>query len=270
MKGMNLEQLCCKAIRGLKRNSPMLLTIGAIVGFGLTTITVATGTIKAQKRLEKAKEEKGEELTTLETVVVAAPAYAPALALGVSTVACMLGANILNKRNQAALTSAYALVDNGYKEYRNKVKEMFGEDVDEQIRDAIARDKCKKTYISTVGGLTSVDSLPTDGERVLFYEEYRNAYFESTIAAVQNAEYHFNRNFAMRGYACLNELYEFLGLEPTEQGEVLGWDCTRMIEGYEMPWIDFDHRKIPVTDDGLECYIITTPIPPVVGYDDEW
>lgn len=268
MKGNTLQTLCSSALRSLKRNSPTILTIGAIIGLGFTSVTVATGTLKAQKRLEKAKEEKGEDLTTFEVVKTAAPAYIPSVAIGLSTVACMLGANALNKRNQAALASAYALVDNGFKEYRNKVKEMLGEDVDEQIRDAIARDKCKQVYINTYGGLSSSESLPTDGDAVLFYEEYRNAYFESTIEAVRNAEYHFNRNFTMRGYANLNEFYEFLGLEPTKEGELLGWDITMLLEGYDTPWIDFDHRKVPVTDDGLECYIISMPIPPSIGYEE--
>ena len=58
MKGNTLQTLCSSALRSLKRNSPTILTIGAIIGLGFTSVTVATGTLKAQKRLEKAKEEK--------------------------------------------------------------------------------------------------------------------------------------------------------------------------------------------------------------------
>jgi hypothetical protein len=32
------------------------------------------------------------------------------------------------------------------------------------------------------------------------------------------AEYHLNRNYILRGEAVINELYEFLGLEPTDWG----------------------------------------------------
>jgi hypothetical protein len=83
------------------------------------------------------------------------------------------------------------------------------------------------------------------------------------MEAVINAEYHFNRNYAMRGSAYLNELYEFLGLEKTEAGSVLGWDCLRLAEEYEACWVDFDHRIVRL-EDGLECCVIEMPIPPAL------
>lgn len=73
-----------------------------------------------------------------------------------------------------------------------------------------------------------------------------------------------NRNYTLRGYSVLNELYEFLGLETTDNGSVLGWMPTD--EGEY--WIDFNHRKV-VMDDGLECYIIEMPFEPKPDFN-EW
>lgn len=253
------EKLLSKSARYLKRNSSTILTIVGAVGVAATAVTAVKATPKALKLLEAAKDEKGEELTKLEVVKVAAPVYIPSTVIGVSTIACIFGANVLNKRHQAALTSAYALADGMYKEYSGKVKELFGEEADMQVREAIAKDKVKEIDVYAPG----MNSLSLSGDKRLFYEEYRGKYFESTVEAVQNAEYHFNRNFTMRGFACLNEFYEFLGLEPTKEGAELGWDACDLLEGGLTPWIDFDHRLFTF-DDGLECYIISMPIPPTI------
>lgn len=261
-----LQRICYKSGAYLKRHSSTILTCVGAIGVIATAVVTAKSTPKAMRLLEQAKEEKGEDLTKLEVIKTAAPAYIPSAVIGASTIACVFGANVLNKRHQAALVSAYALADNAYKEYRNKVKEMLGEETDNQIREAIARDKteCKEIDVFVPG----YRSLDTSGEKHLFYEELRGEYFESTIEAVQNAEYHLNRNFSMRGCASLNEFYEFLGLEQTKEGDVIGWDCGRMIEEYEATWIDFDHRLTTITSDGLECYFITMPIPPALLEDE--
>ena len=256
-----LQKACHKSAMFLKRNSSTILTCIGAVGVVATATMAVRATPKALKLLEEAKDEKGEELTKLEVVQIAGPAYIPSVVIGASTIACMFSANVLNQRHQATLTSAYALIDSAYKDYRNKVKEMLGEETDMNIRAAIAKDKCENAG----GYVPGYGALDLSGEKRLFYEEYRKAYFEATVEEVQNAEYHFNRNFAMRGDANLNEFYSFLGLEPTREGEVLGWDTSRLLEEYEHPWIDFDHERV-VMEDGLECCIIHFPIPPVVDY----
>lgn len=271
MKGNEVfQKLCGKSERYLKHNSSTILTLLGAVGVIGTTVLAVKATPKAMKLLEEAKKEKGEELTKLEVVKVAGPAYIPSVVVGTTTVACIFSANVLNKRHQAAITSAYALVDQSYKTYKTKLKELYGEEADIQIREAIARDKLERNeevagYVPGCGSLTT-----QDGETYLFYEEYLGEYFEATIEAVQNAEYHLNRNFSMRGYATLEEFYEFLGVKnPARFCNALGWDCSRLIEEYESTWIDFDHHLTKITDDGLECYIISFPIEPTLLYPDE-
>lgn len=264
MKGeLTLQRFGYKAALYLKQHSSTILTYLGAFGVAATAVTAVKATPKAMRLLEKATDEKGEELTKLETVQIAGPSYIPSIVIGASTIACIFGANVLNKQQQAALASAYALADRSYKEYRNKVKEMLGEETDIHIREAIVKDKRKDTD-AYVPGYNSID---TSGETCLFYEEYRGAYFEATMAAVLNAEYHFNRNFAMREYACLNEFYDFLGLEQTDFGDTMGWSSWQMMEEYEAHWIDFNHRLVTL-EDGLECYIIEMPIPPTTNFEE--
>jgi hypothetical protein len=145
-------------------------------------------------------------------------------------------------------------MDNAYKEYKAKVKDLFGGD-DFRIKSAIVQDKYDK-----------VDIFLSE-EKQLFYEEYHGKIFESTKEEVLIAEYCLNKNFALRGYANLNEFYEFLGLPGTKEGGILGWSLDAGVEFYGYSWIDFEHQLVTM-DDGLECYIIGMPFSPTVDYMD--
>ena len=244
----------------LKKNSATILTVAAAAGVITTSVLSAKAAIKASRVLAHKEEEKGEKLTFEETISAVWTIYIPPVVAGMSTIACVFGANILNQRQQASLASAYALVDSSYKEYKAKLKELYGEEAHNNIVDAIAAEKCDEVHISA-GGLTSAytQEIESDAEPRLFYDEYSGRYFETTIEKVLLAEYHLNRNYILRGFARLNEFYEFLGLEPTDYGETVGWDICG-----EIYWIDFNHRKAFIGDDndGFECYIIEMPYYP--------
>ena len=118
MKGTGMFQRACyKSGKYLKNHSPTILSFIGAIGVIGTAVLAVKATPKAIKRLERAKNEKGEELTKFETVIVASPVYVPTTLIGISTIVCILGANALNKRQQASLVSAYALLEESYKEY---------------------------------------------------------------------------------------------------------------------------------------------------------
>lgn len=244
----------------VKRNASTILTCMGGIGVVATAVTAVKATPKALYLLEEAKKEKGEELTRMEKFKIATPSYIPSILMGMGTVACIFGANGLNKRHQAALVSAYTLVDSSYKEYKQKLKELYGEEAHNEIVNAIAVEKVDPEWMVSGAYFTEECDLTSDGacgEPVLFYEEYGNRYFEATIEQVISAEYHLNRNYILRGYAYLNELYDFLGLESTDYGSVLGW-APKDDGEY---WVEFNHRKA-VLDDGLEVYILEMPFEP--------
>lgn len=242
-----------------KRNGSTILSCIGGVGVVVTCVMAVKATPKALSLIEQEEEKKGEKLTNFEVVKTTAKIYIPTVVTGTATIACIFGANVLNKRQQASLMSAYALIDNSYKEYKNKLKELYGEEAHQKIVDSIAIEKAQDTYIHSECLCTSCNLATEDhsSEPKLFYDEYSNRYFESTIEQVITAEYHLNRNYVLGGGAPLNMLYEFLGLEPTDYGSAVGW----AIDDDELYWIDFNHRKVTL-DDGLECYIIETPFGP--------
>ena len=248
---MNVDKLIRKSDIFLKRHSPTILTCIGAVGVVATGILAATSTSKAIKMLEEAKEEKQEELTKFEVVRAVAPAYIPAILTAASTIACIFGANALNKRSQASLASAYALIDNSYKEYREKVKELHGEDEEERIRHEIVRDRYRD-HESGAG-------------KQLFFDSFSMRYFESTIEDVLKAEHTFAKMLVNFGYANLNEFYDMIGLEHTEYGYELGWSTSTDMAFFGHSWLEFEHEKV-FLDDGLECTIISANQEPDTGY----
>lgn len=227
------------------RNASTLLTVAGGVGVVATAVMAARATPKVLILLEEAKKQKGEELTTIEKIKTAGPAYIPSVVVGASTIACVFGANILNKKQQAALMSAYALLDSSYQDYKKKVNELYGEDADVTVR----RDLAKDNY-------DSVDN-EIEKDKMLFYDEFSERYFESTMETVLKAEYEINRILATDSGVFLNEFYELLDIPTIEYGNYMGWSSCELYEcGYGYSWLDFNHEKV-VMDDGLECCIIS-------------
>lgn len=238
----------------LKRNSSTILTCIGGAGVVATSILAVKATPKAMKIVEQAKEEKGEDLTTLEKVRVAGPAYIPAVLVGVSTVACIFGANILNQRQQAGLMSAYALLDSSYKEYKKKVVDLYGEEADAHVREEIGKDKFEEADIDLEFGTQ------------LYYDEFSGRYFNSTPEKVISAQYAINKKIALNSGAYLNEWYEALDIPGTEYGAYLGWSSGMLNDHQWNDWLEFTH-KTRLIDDDLECCAITMSTEPIFDFE---
>ena len=227
---MNIKQV-------LKRNSSTILTCIGGVGVVATAVTAVKATPKALRLLDKEKEAKGEDLTTCEVLRIAGPLYIPSILIGAGTLTCIFGASILDKRKQGSLISAYALLDNSYKQYKNKVIELYGEEADLNVRTEVAKSR--------------YEDSDTDYTERLFYDEYSGRYFESTMENVVQAEYELNRRFATNGGAYLNEFYELLDIAPIPAGNEVGWS-----RYWANNWIEFKHDEVLINND-LECCIIS-------------
>ena len=245
--------------RFVKRNTSTILSVLGVAGVIATTVTAVKATPKAMESVKKAEEEKGEKLSKWEKVNVAGVVYIPTALVGTATIACILGANLVSRRQQATLMSAYALLDRSYKDYKNKANELCGDGAGKQIREGIAKDK-----------YTGDESSGDDGKE-LFYDFYSGRYFESTKEHVMRAQYEVNRSLFVNYAVGLNEYYDLLGLEEKPEYEMLGWSCGQMEEMYGHPWIEFEHEEIILDgdsayDEGLKCTIINIPLDPFVDY----
>jgi len=247
-KSRFLQNALGKSKLYLTKASPTILTCLGAIGVVATAVAAHKATLKAI--VISRREGRYDKVPS-----GAVRCYIPVIIVGASTIACIFGANALNKRQIEALTSAYILMHGAFEQYKKKTKELLGEDADIQIRSSIIQDKYGECDISV------------SATKKLFYEEHYGKFFESSEEAVLLAEYHLNRNLMLRGYANLNELYSFLDLPNTEAGDILGWSLYAGGAFYGYSWVDFEHRKI-VMDDGLECCMIEMPFTPTADYMD--
>ena len=253
----------------MKKRLPLVLSIASCIGVVATFVLTAKEAGKAEERLDDKREEldEDEDLTRFEIVKTVAPAYIPAITVGVLTIACIISSNVLSAKQQATLAAAYVAASNRYTSYRDKVKEIYGEEAHDRILDDLAADKAKDAdiYPTLIG-----HDIDYKGKPRLFYDVFSDRYFESSIEAVMEAEYHLNRNYVMRGVCEVNEFYEFLGVDDIAKGDEIGWDCGGAHEG--IYWLDFYHHltEVAVTDDQIvPCVVIDMVFMPE-PFDDDY
>ena len=238
----------------LKKHSPEILMAVGITGSVVSTVLACKATLKVDAVVNKTKKsvdkihtavENGKtdagELYNVEdskkdlTIVYAqtglelAKLYAPAVIVGVASVACILASNnILNKRN-AAIAAAYATVDKSFKEYRERVVDRFGKDLDRELKYNIKAKDVEEIVKNEDGTETVVKKTINVGEP----SEYSRFFDETCSGWTKDAEYNLmfirqQQNYAnellqRRGYVYLNEVYEMLGMQKSKPGHVIGW-----------------------------------------------
>lgn len=236
-------------MKGIKsffeRNGPTILSGVGSVGVAATSALAIQATPKALYLIDHERECRDDDLSKVEMFKLCWKCYIPAAVVGLSTIACIIGANALNKRQQAALASAYMLVSNTYKEYRNKLKELAGEKTDISVQEAMIKER--------YNGQMKYDDC-------LFYEYNYGDFFERTKEEVLEAEHQVNLKLSNDGYACLNDFYGYLGLPKSDLGRVISWSSD---EFHGETWVDFKHEHVEL-EDGMECYVIDISTPPTI------
>lgn len=240
----------------LRRSSPTILTVLGVIGVVGTAAMAVRATPKALRLIKVKKNElQTDKLTSGEIIQTTWRCYIPAALVGAGTIACIFGIGVMDRRNQAALASAYAMLNESYKQYRQAVKKVYGEDADTRIHAEMAKDAMVAS--ADWGYQVYNKEMDPESEQLLFYDLLSKKYFTTTMAAVLNAQYHVNRNLAVRGDCSLNEYLAFLGVEGVDKGDKMGWDISYMVEEMDSYWLDFDNSKT-ILEDGLECITIDT------------
>ena len=235
----------------LKNNGATVLTCAGALGVVATAVAAVKATPKAMKVLEKAKEEKGDKLTKIETFKNVAPAYIPSALIGTATISCIFGANVLNKKQQASLVGLYSLLDSSYKNYRSKVKELYGDDADKKVAMKMAEDHSKTIK-------------PSDEGSVIFMDAYSLQIFEARISDVVQVEKDINELLNLRGYVLLSEYYELLGINSIDTDFDIGWSKS-YLNAHEKNRIEFEYLKASPKEEYQsenDCYLITTALEP--------
>lgn len=239
----------------LKKYSPEIFVAAGIVGVVSSAVLACKATTKVQDILEKTKndvdiihdsvnnesleeeytaEDAKKDLTIVytQTGVEFIKLYAPAVILGTLSIASIINSHrVLQKRN-IALGAAYATVDKGFKEYRNRVAERFGEDIEKEIKYNIKAKKFEETVTDENGKEKKVKKTVNVVDPNL-YSDYARFFDDGCKGWEKDPEYNLmflkaqqqyaNDLLVSRGHLFLNEVYDMLGIPRSKAGQVVGW-----------------------------------------------
>lgn len=239
-----------------KKHSPEIMVATGVVGVITSTVMACKATTKIDKVLSESKEHVEKTKDYVEehgftekyteedykkdlTIMYAqrglkiARLYAPAVMLGaVSIVTILSGHNILRKRN-AALAAAYATVDKGFREYRGRVIERFGEELDKELKYNIKSKELDEIKVNKKTGKEEVVKKSVHVANPNEYSDYARFFDDGCTGWTKDPEFNLmflkdqqryaDDRLKAKGSLFLNEVYDMLGIPRTKAGACVGW-----------------------------------------------
>ena len=239
-----------------KKHSPEILIVAGVVGTVASAVMACKATLKVNDILEETKveiekvktvvadetisEEKYSEqdakkdlaIIYAHTGIKFVKLYGPSIILGTLSITGILASNnILRKRN-IALAAAYKAIDTGFKEYRSRVVERFGEELDKELRYNVKAKEIKEKVVDENGKEKTVKKTINVADPN-FYSDYARCYDDGCKGWVKDSEYNLmflrntqsfmNEKLRAQGYLFLNDVYDALGIPRSKAGQVVGW-----------------------------------------------
>lgn len=238
----------------LKKHSPEILVAAGVTGTVVSTVMACKATTKAGAIIEETKQQmeqinevaetvdaskyseedkrKDTALVYTQTALKFVKLYGPSVAVGALSISAILfGHKILKKRN-IALAAAYKAVDTGFKQYRGRVIEALGEDIDKEFKYGVKAKEVEKKVVDekgkekTVKEIVNVVDPNNISEFAVIFDCGNDGWDKdpqiSKYFLLQQQNYA-NDMLKSRGYLFLNEVYEMLGFQKTKAGQVVGW-----------------------------------------------
>ena len=259
---------------GLKKRSPEILVAVGVVGTVVSAVMACKATTKINTILDETKEQldkiheyagnpdvaekynaedakKDTAIVYAQTGVKLAKLYAPAVGLGILSISSILASNnILRKRNMA-ISAALAAATQDFKDYRNRVIERFGKEVDHQLRYNIKAEEIEETVTDEKGKekkvKKSIEVADPNASGYVKYFTRSNPYWEEDSSYVEmflRSQQNFaNDKLKANGHLTLNDVYDMLGFHDSKAGMVVGW-----IYDLDHPngdnYVEFDVKKV--------------------------
>ena len=259
---MNKTELLNKVSRNVhkvvfifKKHSPEILIVAGVAG----AVTSAVMACKASTKLSEVLEESKKEVDQIHEYVEAngysekyteddskkdlaiaythmglnlVKLYAPSVILGALSIASILASNNIIRKRNMALAAAYAAIDSNFKEYRNRVVERFGKELDRELKYNIKAKEIEETIVDENGEETVVKKTVNAAE-LSKYSEFAKFFDEQSSCWTKDADYNLmflrriqdqaNDKLRLRGHLFLNEVYDMLDIPRTRAGAVVGW-----------------------------------------------
>lgn len=252
----------------LKKYSPEILTAAGVIGTVGSTVLACKATLKVEDILDEAKKKsnlinavhdgeievdaeytdkdysKDLLVNRTQTAVKLIKLYGPAISLGALSITAILGGqHILRKRNVAVM-AAYKLCEESFNNYRSRVKDELGEDKDRQFYYGLTEETVKEK-VKSKDGKTKTVTKKVEKAPDHLYSQYARFFDEANINWDKSPEQNMyflkmvqnqmNDKLKARGHVFLNEVYDALGFDRSEAGQLVGWvwnnDNTEMDAG---------------------------------------
>ena len=247
----------------LKKYSPEILIAVGVVGVVTSAVMACKATMKVPDILDDAKSniddvhaeaeaeesKKPEEETQkdlaavyVKTGVQLAKLYAPSVILGGLSLASIVASNNILRSRNVALGVAYATLDKGFKDYRSRVVERFGEQVENEIRTGV---KTQIIQEEVTNPETGEKETITKEEKVMEkpVSDYMRVYcrfksWDDEHREINNnwqSNMDYNRMFLrsqlryandllrVKKRVFLNDVLEMLDLPTCKAGQIVGW-----------------------------------------------
>ena len=260
-----------KAEFTIKKNSPEILLGAGIVGFVGTIVLACRATCRADEVLEfhrrkikdinDAKEiadadpegemsydielyRQDKAIRYLKTTGSLAKLYAPTIAVGTLSLACILTSRNIMQKRYLGVVAAYNGVSAAFEEYRKRVRDEYGEGLDKHFRYGTTYDELpvydengKKTKEKEQIEKTETEMVIPNDDSCRFFDSSNPNWDKNptfSMMWLRGQQNILNDILHTRGHVFLNEVYDALGFPHTPQGAVLGW-----IDGEGDNCIDF-------------------------------
>ncbi len=255
----------------IKKNSPEILLGAGIVGFVGTIVLACRATCRADEVLEfhrrkikdinDAKEiadadpegemsydveiyRQDKAIRYLKTTGSLAKLYAPTIAVGTLSLACILTSRNIMQKRYLGVVAAYNGVSAAFEEYRKRVRDEYGEGLDKHFRYGTTYDELpvydengKKTKEKEKVEKTETGMVMQTDDSCRFFDSSNPNWDKNptfSMMWLRGQQNILNDILHTRGHVFLNEVYDALGFPHTPQGAVLGW-----IDGEGDNCIDF-------------------------------
>ena len=246
----------------LKKHSPEILIVTGVIGIVTSTVMACKATTKVNDIVDETKdmvdkihdavenkkhtsdgEEYTQEVANKDLTIVYAQTglkfvklYGPAVAIGIASIGCIVGSNhILRKRN-IALAAALTAMETSFKEYRGRLIDRFGKDLDRELRFGIKAKEVEEKVVDEKGKETTVTKTVEVVDPNAFHSIYSVVFCEGNSGWTRNAELnkvfliqqqnYANDKLKLNGVLTLNEVYDMIGAPRTAYGQIAGWVYT--------------------------------------------
>lgn len=254
MNKTNFANVMSNVKMTINKHSPEILTGLGIAGMITSTVLAVKATPKAIELLEEYKYDNNtDKVKPLKTIKVTWKCYLPSVSLSVVSALCLIGSTSINCKRNAAIATAYKLLETTHHEFKNKVIETIGEKKVKEIKDEVAKDRVEKNPVNK-----NTVIITNNGEQLCF-DASSGRYFKSSINKIKEAVNDLNYVLIANNYISLNEFYEAIGLEPISTGSELGWSI------FNNGQIKIEYSAV-LTPDGEPCLSIEFENLPVYNY----